>query len=77
MRGRTALVVAHRLSTIGLADRVVLLDGGRVVAEGRHDDLSVTSDLYRAVLAQASTEESQAGENEHGRAASSARGGVS
>ena len=37
MRGRTTIVIAHRPATIALADRVVLLDGGRVVADGTHD----------------------------------------
>jgi ATP-binding cassette subfamily B protein len=39
MQGRTTLIIAHRLSTISLADRVVLVDGGRVAAEGTHAQL--------------------------------------
>ncbi|HEV3451877.1 MAG TPA: ABC transporter ATP-binding protein [Acidimicrobiia bacterium] len=53
MRDRTTLIIAHRAATIALADRVVLLDEGRIVAEGTHDDLLVNSDRYRHVLAQA------------------------
>jgi ATP-binding cassette subfamily B protein len=47
---RTVLVIAHRLSTISTADRVVVLDGGKVVAHGRHEELLETSSAYRDVL---------------------------
>ncbi len=51
MERRTTIVIAHRPATVALADRVILLDGGRVVAEGTHDDLTETSETYRRVLA--------------------------
>ena len=54
MRGRTTIVIAHRPATIALADRVVLLDEGRIVAEGSHDELLATSERYRQVLASVS-----------------------
>ena len=57
MHGRTTLIVAHRLSTIGLADRVVLLDAGRIVADGTHAELMASSPLYVEVLAQAESDE--------------------
>jgi ATP-binding cassette subfamily B protein len=57
MQGRTTLIVAHRLSTIGLADRVVLLDSGRIVADGTHNELLESSPLYVEVLAQAETDD--------------------
>jgi ABC-type multidrug transport system fused ATPase/permease subunit len=46
-RGRTVLVIAHRLSTVREADRIIVLDGGRVVASGSHEALLVESELYR------------------------------
>ena len=51
MSKRTTLVIAHRPATIALADRVVLLQGGRVAAEGTHSELLATSGPYRQVLA--------------------------
>ena len=52
MAGRTTIVIAHRPATIALADRVVLLDRGTVVAEGTHESLLASSERYRRVLAQ-------------------------
>ena len=51
MDGRTTLIIAHRPATIALADRVVLLDGGRIVADGTHRELLATDERYRQVLA--------------------------
>ncbi len=48
---RTTIVIAHRLSTIALADRVVLLEGGRAVATGTHAELMASEPRYAAVLA--------------------------
>jgi len=48
---RTTILIAHRLSTIALADRVVLIDEGRVVATGDHHELLATNARYAAILA--------------------------
>jgi ATP-binding cassette subfamily B protein len=56
LAGTTALVVAHRPSTVALADRVALLADGRIAAVGRHQELLETVPEYRAVLAQTAEE---------------------
>ena len=51
LEGTTTLIVAHRTSTVALADRVALLEGGRVVAVGTHTELMESSARYRWVIA--------------------------
>jgi len=55
MSGRTTLIIAHRPATIALADRVVLLDHGRISDIGTHTELLARSDLYRTLLAQSAS----------------------
>ncbi|MFI6682446.1 ABC transporter ATP-binding protein [Streptomyces sp. NPDC050485] len=50
MTGRTTLLIAHRRSTLGLADRIAVLDGGRLAAIGTHEELERDSALYRRLL---------------------------
>ncbi|MFI8514535.1 ABC transporter ATP-binding protein [Streptomyces sp. NPDC085460] len=50
MAGRTTLLIAHRRSTLGLADRIAVLDGGRLADLGTHEELEERSALYRRLL---------------------------
>ena len=49
MRGRTAIVVAHRLSTVASLDRIVVLDGGEIVEDGTHAELSQAGGVYEGL----------------------------
>jgi ATP-binding cassette subfamily B protein len=51
MHGRTTLVIAHRLSTVRSADRIIVMEGGRIVEQGRHDDLITANGLYARLAA--------------------------
>jgi ATP-binding cassette subfamily B protein len=52
MHGRTTFVIAHRLSTVQRADLILVLDQGRIVARGRHEELLTSSPLYRSIYEQ-------------------------
>ena len=54
--GRTTFVIAHRLSTVCHADRILVLDGGRLIAQGRHEELLQTCRLYKKLAAQFTAE---------------------
>ncbi|MEN9593749.1 MAG: hypothetical protein RLY23_232 [Actinomycetota bacterium] len=58
MEGRTTLIIAHRPATIALADRVILLDGGRCIASGTHEELLASNERYREILARSDSPES-------------------
>ena len=62
MEGRTTLIIAHRPATIALADRVILLDGGRCIASGTHEELLASNERYREILARSDSQESSSKE---------------
>ena len=54
MRGKTVIAIAHRLSTIAALDRLVVMDGGRIVESGSHDALIAANGLYAGLWARQS-----------------------
>jgi len=60
MKGRTTVLVAHRRSTLHLADRIVVMDGGRVADQGSHEELMLRCELYRQLLSGMASEEAAA-----------------
>ena len=46
-KGRTTIVIAHRLSTILNADKIYVIDNGKVVGDGKHEELLISSEIYK------------------------------
>jgi ATP-binding cassette subfamily C protein len=55
LQGRTTLIIAHRLSAVKQADRAYVFDGGKIIDEGRHDELVNRGGLYRELYGQRQT----------------------
>jgi len=55
-RGRTCIVVAHRLASIQMADRIYVFEKGRIIEQGRHDELVARDGIYAAMSRQQSLE---------------------
>ena len=51
VKGRTTFIIAHRFSTISIADRILVFDEGRIIADGSHEALRDTNDIYKAMAA--------------------------
>ena len=47
IKGRTTIVIAHRLSTILNSDKIYVIDEGKVVGEGKHQELLISSNVYK------------------------------
>ena len=62
MTQRTSFVIAHRLSTVRLADQILVLDRGRIVERGRHDDLLALGGSYAQLCASSCLEKAEAPE---------------
>jgi subfamily B ATP-binding cassette protein MsbA len=49
VKGRTTLIIAHRFSTIRIADRILVFKNGRIVSDGTHEELENTDPIYQAM----------------------------
>ena len=61
MQGRTTLILAHRLSSVIDCDRILVLDGGKVAEQGRHDALMARRGVYASLMAEQAREQHGAG----------------
>jgi ABC-type multidrug transport system fused ATPase/permease subunit len=50
VKGRTTFIIAHRFSTITIADRILVFQAGRIVADGSHEQLRATNPIYQSML---------------------------
>jgi ABC-type multidrug transport system fused ATPase/permease subunit len=50
VKGRTTFIIAHRFSTITIADRILVFEAGRIVADGTHERLRESNAIYQSML---------------------------